>query len=415
MDDRGVTLIGENGNDSLNGGGADKLYGSSGDDRLYGNGGNDILDGGKGSDFLYGGAGNDTYMFNIGYGTDTINDSEGTNTISFGNGITSEAMTAYRTNWNDLTITFDGTDDRLVIQGYFSSENNRNFNVTFADGTRYAFDDTENPIKQVHATEYDDWMSAWSDNGINLHGDGGNDTINGGAGNDALYGGTGNDYLYGNDGDDTLDGGTGNDWLYGGNGNDTYIFGKGYGNDTIEDWGGSSIVKLKDISSSEVTITNLWDSTLEMTVNGTEDKLTINGYKWNQGGYTFEFADGAVGTVNKDTWELELSQPASNEISEEDVIQSNAELLSDIYSDESMSSDLLTETSGAVLIDSSSAVSAAKETEETADQTDIQVMILTENMSAFGTENNVSDSMSVNDPMQDTSALNQLLVGTQAE
>ena len=81
--------------------------------------------------------------------------------------------------------------------------------------------------------------------------------------------GSGNDYLYGNDGDDILDGGTGNDWLYGGNGNDTYIFGKGYGNDTIEDWGGSSIVKLKDISSSEVTITNLWDSTLEMTVNGT--------------------------------------------------------------------------------------------------------------------------------------------------
>ena len=415
MDDRGVTLIGENGNDSLNGGGADKLYGSSGDDRLYGNGGNDILDGGKGSDFLYGGAGNDTYMFNIGYGTDTINDSEGTNTISFGNGITSEAMTAYRTNWNDLTITFDGTDDRLVIQGYFSSENNRNFNVTFADGTRYAFDDTENPIKQVHATEYDDWMSAWSDNGINLHGDGGNDTINGGAGNDALYGGTGNDYLYGNDGDDTLDGGTGNDWLYGGNGNDTYIFGKGYGNDTIEDWGGSSIVKLKDISSSEVTITNLWDSTLEMTVNGTEDKLTINGYKWNQGGYTFEFADGAVGTVNKDTWELELSQPASNEISEEDVVQSNAELLSDIYSDESMSSDLLTETIGAVLIDSSNAVSAAKETEEISDQTDIQVMILTENMSAFGTENNVSDSTSISDPMQDISTVNQLLINSQAQ
>lgn len=29
-------------------------------------------------------------------------------------------------------------------------------------------------------------MSAWSDNGIVIHGDGGNDTLNGGAGNDAL-------------------------------------------------------------------------------------------------------------------------------------------------------------------------------------------------------------------------------------
>ena len=115
------------------------------------------------------------------------------------------------------------------------------------------------------------------------------------------------------------------------------------------------------------------------------------------------------GTVNAETAEF------TEIIPEEEIIQSNAELLSDIYSDESMSSDLLTEISDTVLIDSSSAVSAAKETEEISDQTDIQVMILTENMSAFGTENNVSDCMSVNDPMQDTSALNQLLVGTQAE
>ena len=82
------------------------------------------------------------------------------------------------------------------------------------------------------------------------------------------------------------------------------------------------------------------------------------------------------GTVNAETAEF------TEIIPEEEIIQSNAELLSDIYSDESMSSDLLTEISDTVLIDSSSAVSAAKETEETADQTDIQVIILTENMSA---------------------------------
>ena len=115
------------------------------------------------------------------------------------------------------------------------------------------------------------------------------------------------------------------------------------------------------------------------------------------------------GTVNAETAEF------TEIIPEEEIIQSNAELLSDIYSDESMSSDLLTEISDTVLIDSSSAVSAAKETEETADQTDIQVMILTENMSAFGTENNVSDSMSISDPMQDISTVNQLLINSQAQ
>lgn len=227
MDDRGVTLIGENGSDSLNGGnGADKLYGGIGDDQLYGSGGNDILDGGEGSDYLYGGSGNDTYIFNIGYGTDTISDSEGVNTISFGSGISADMITVYRTNWNDLTITFEGIEDKLIIQGYFTFEDNRNFNVNFADGTRYAYDSEENPLKQVHATEYDDWMSAWSDNGIVIHGDGGNDT---------LYGGTGTDYLYGNDGDDILDGGEDNDYLNGGNGNDTYVFGRNYGTDIIED------------------------------------------------------------------------------------------------------------------------------------------------------------------------------------
>ena len=86
-----------------------------------------------------------------------------------------------------------------------------------------------------------------------------------------------------------------------------------------------------------------------------------------------------------------------------------------MYADDNVNSDLLTETSGAVLIESSSAVSAAKETEEAADQTDIQVMILTENMSAFGTENNVSDSMSISDPMQDISTVNQLLINSQAQ
>jgi len=43
--------------------------------------------------------------------------------------------------------------------------------------------------------------------------------------------------------------------IYGGIENDTYIFGRGDGNDTIEEWGGNSIVKLKDVNSSDATIT----------------------------------------------------------------------------------------------------------------------------------------------------------------
>lgn len=406
MDDRGVTLIGENGNDCLNGGnGTDRLYGDFGDDQLYGNGGNDILDGGEGSDYLYGGAGNDTYIFNMGYGIDTINDSEGINTISLGKGLFAEAMTVYRTNWNDLTITFEGIEDKLVIQGYFNTEENRSFSVNFADGTRYAYDSEENPLKQVHLTDYDDWMSAWSDNGVIMHGDGGNDNLNGGAGNDTLFGGTGNDYLYGNDDDDILDGGEGNDYLNGGNGDDTYIFGNGYGSDIIEDYDGTNKIVLSGINSDEVSIAKTNQSELTVTINGSEDKLTIRDF--NTDNFTFEFADGVSGTVNAETAEF------TEIIPEEELIQANAELLSDIYSDNSISSDLLTETNGNVLLESANS-SLTDETEETADQTDIQVMILTENMAAFGSEDNISDSMNVSD-ITDNSAVNQLLVGTQVQ
>ena len=285
MDDRGVTLIGENGSDSLNGGnGADKLYGGIGDDQLYGSGGNDILDGGEGSDYLYGGSGNDTYIFNIGYGTDTISDSEGVNTISFGSGISADMITVYRTNWNDLTITFEGIEDKLIIQGYFTFEDNRNFNVNFADGTRYAYDSEENPLKQVHATEYDDWMSAWSDNGVVIHGDGGNDTLNGGEGNDVL------------------DGGVGSDYIYGVNGNDTYIFGIGYGSDIVEDNDGENKIVLNEITLDMITFSINENGYLIISINDSEDVLTIKNF--NSELFAFEFADGIIGTVNADTAEF---------------------------------------------------------------------------------------------------------------
>ena len=532
-------LYGGNGNNMIRGGfgndiiydgnDSSRIFGDEGNDTIYAGGGNDVIDPGEGDDYIQDDHGDDTIIFKAGYGTDTISDAAGNNTIQLSGLSISDAVMS-RINGSDLMISFGA--DNIIIKQYFDGAGFQNFNI---NGTMI-----NDLITTLHGSDSNDWMSAWSDNGVTIKGEGGNDTINGGNGDDILDGGTGNDWLYGGNGNDTyifgkgygndtiedwggsslvkftdinidevsisklndstlvltidstgdtltvngykwnqggyifefadgttdsinkdtwkwesgfgstageatqpeqniingtagsdnlygtdsndiLDGGEGNDTLCGGNGEDTYIFAKGYGNDTVNEWSSDhSVIQLKGINSDEVTITDQWGSNLILFINGTEDTLTINNFKWGQSSYTFKFADGAVGTVNKDTWELELSQPASNdaivqETSEEEIIQASADLLSDMYADDNVTSELLTETSGAVLIDSSSAVSAAKETEETADQTDIQVMILTENMSAFGTENNVSDSMSISDPMQDTSALNQLLVGTQAE
>lgn len=333
MDGRGVTLYGEDGSDNINGGsGSDRLYGGNGNDQLYGNGGNDILDGGEGNDMLYGGAGNDTYIFNVGSGTDTIIDSEGINMILFGAGLTEDAMTAYRHNWNDLMITFEGVEDKLIIQGYFGSESNRSFEVRFANGKRYAYNSAENPIKQVHATEYDDWMTAWSDSGIILHGDGGNDNLSGGAGNDILFGGIGNDTLNGNDGDDILDGGEGSDLLYGGMGNDTYRFGIGYGSDIVEDNDGDNKVELIGVNSDAALFEMTDRGELVITIIESGDVLTIRNFDSER--FTFEFADKVSGTFNVETGEFERI------LSEEELAAIDASN----NSDESTVSNLLTET-----------------------------------------------------------------------
>lgn len=418
MDDRGVTLHGENGADNLNGGnGADRLYGGIGNDQLYGNGGSDTLDGGEGDDMLYGGAGNDTYIFNVGSGTDTIVDSEGINTISFGAGLTEEAMTAYRHNWNDLMITFEGVDDKLIIQGYFGSESNRYFEVRFANGKRYAYNSAENPIKQIHATEYDDWMTAWSDNGIALHGDAGNDNLTGGAGDDMLFGGIGNDTLTGNDGDDILDGDVDNDFLFGGLGNDTYRFGIGYGSDIIEDNDGDNKMALVGISSDDVSFDMTESGELVITIIESGDVMTIRSFDSER--FTFVFADEVSGTFNIETglFERILSEEELAAIdaakTEDELAQVNADILDMLYAGDTSVSNLITDSDNNVISDITDSA-AVDENENTSGQIDVQVMILTENMAAFSNESNISDSMNMQSSTDSLSFADQLLIGTQA-
>jgi hypothetical protein len=151
-----------------------------------------------------------------------------------------------------------------------------------------------------------------------------------------LYGLGGNDTLNGSDGENTLVGGEGDDFLYGGNGNDTYIFAKGDENDIVDDWGGDSIIVLKDLATTDVTISEINGSNLVITVNETADTLTINNFKWSQGNCEFQFADGGVGTVDKNTFEMQYSVlptiPATEEI-EPKQIQANADFLANLYTE----------------------------------------------------------------------------------
>ena len=412
------TIYGGAGNDIIySGDNGSFLYGGDGDDQIYAGGGADVLDGGAGNDYLQGDHGGDTYVFGIGYDIDTINASADLNTILI-HGYTAADMHNTRMANNDLVIDFGiDTGDRLIIQGFFNFNSNRDFNFVFDDETVLGQHDIQAVSAPIYGTDADEWLSVQgNDDGI-IYAGAGNDGLSGGSGNDELYGEDGDDTLYGNDGNDTLDGVTGNDTLCGGNGTDTYIFAKGYGNDTINEWGSDrSIVKLTDINSDEVTITDQWGSNLVVSINGTDDTLIISNFKWGQATYSFEFADGAIATVNKDTWKLEFSKlPDILEMSEDELVQENADILSEIYADDSLTSDLLTESDSTVISDISDSVSVTDESDEVTDQTDIQVMILTENMSAFANEDNVFDNADVFEPTDDMSMMNQLLVGSQVQ
>ena len=106
-----------------------------------------------------------------------------------------------------------------------------------------------------------------------------------------------------------LDGGTGNDSLYGGTGSDVYLFGKGSGADTIQNYDDEAVGTNADtillgagIATTGVTLTRSGDD-LIIRINGTDDSLTVQYYFYEDGtsNYVVEnlkFADGTIWDVN---------------------------------------------------------------------------------------------------------------------
>ncbi len=312
-------LRGGFGADILDGGqGADYLAGGSGNDSLSGGAGDDTLDGGTGNDYLSGADGADTYLFARGFGQDMIweNDlgSGGNDIVRFAADILVSEVELSR-NESDLFLKVLGTEDRITVFGYYANLAQRIERVEFADGTVWdqaalasakylgtegadyinGTDDAE----RFEAGAGDDYVTAMGGNDA-VYGGTGSDTLDGGAGNDTLYGEEGNDSLNGGAGADTLDGGAGNDTLDGGDGADTYLFARGFGQDTIYDYdqgsGGNDIVRFAaDILPVEVELSRN-ESDLFLKVLGTEDRITVSGFYLDptQRIERVEFADGTV-------------------------------------------------------------------------------------------------------------------------
>ena len=205
-------------------------------------------------------------------------DSEGANTIMFGDGFTAEGVKAYRSNWNDILITFDGFEDTLTIKNYCISKEARNFTLVFADGTVVEATAQNSPLRTIYGTDGSEYMISIYEDGITKIGQDGNDQLVGSDGNDYLYGDKGDDRLTGNAGNDVLDGGEGNDYLYDGAGNDTYIFKKGYGTDTIGDGEGTNTIEIYGYSSNQIKAYRTNWNDITITFEDSDDKLVIEGF-----------------------------------------------------------------------------------------------------------------------------------------
>ena len=226
--------------------GDDMINGLGGDDELMGVGGNDTLDGGAGNDQLAGGGGSDVYLFGRGSGQDAIlefTEAEGgIDTLRFDSTVEVADVTVTRDQIGTLSLSIDGTDDRVQLNNWFA-DNTDQFKqverVEFADGTVW---DTQTltDMATFLGTSGQDYLSGSQDN----------DMLRGLDGNDNLFGGDGADVLEGGAGDDNLSDMAGsNNYFNGGNGNDQMLSGAGAnlfiggaGNDTITSDSGPDVI-----------------------------------------------------------------------------------------------------------------------------------------------------------------------------
>ena len=276
------------GNDTMDGGdGDDIMYGGGGDDTLLGGSGNDYLNGDAGADYLDGGEGDDTIEAGAG---DTVADLLGSNALKLADG----APLSVTANGADLVLNY-GSRGVLTVTGALTG------NVQSIDGMALSNWLSTRLLGgvQVASTEEgqtvtggagDDVLSA-QHAGVKLSGGQGNDvltgsdfffTASGGEGNDVLQAASGGGDLDGGDGDDVLYAGSGDDVLSGGAGADIYIFNLGDGQDVIADNGDSTSVDElhfgDGITSDNVTIRRTPAGELELSINGTEDRVTISNW-----------------------------------------------------------------------------------------------------------------------------------------
>jgi Ca2+-binding RTX toxin-like protein len=281
------TLDGTDGDDELAGNEQDStIRGFEGSDWLSGGAGDDILEGGTGNDYLQGGDGNDVYLFSRGDGEDTIDQGDVStkdfDVIRFASDILpSDILLSREGDAGRLSIK--DTGDSILLSNLLSPYSYNVAQIEFANGTVWRMSDVINLfVEHITGSEESDYLDGSYEN-------------------DGLHGLEGDDYLYGWEGNDILNGGAGNDFLAGGDGSDVYEFGRGMGQDRIEDsaedWRTTTDVLRLDSTVSPDDIRVSRDQTdLHLRINGTNDSVTIRDW-FEDVSYRIERVEFADGTI----------------------------------------------------------------------------------------------------------------------
>jgi trimeric autotransporter adhesin len=292
-----------------------RLTGNAANNTLTGGAGKDTLNGGAGADTLVGGAGNDIYMVDV--ATDVVIEAanEGADTVqsavtwTLGDTLENLTLTGYAAingTGNALNNALTGNSGNNLLMGGAGNDtlNGGGSTDTMVGGLgndTYVVDIIYDVITEAENEGTDTVRSAvnWTlganlenlmltgSSAINATGNALNNVLTGNSGANMLTGGAGNDTYRGGLGADTLsDTST--------TSNDIYVWGRGQGADIVTDAGGNDRLDiLAGVTEDQVWLRQIGNN-LELSVIGTTDRLTINGWYTSPNNQieSFRLADG---------------------------------------------------------------------------------------------------------------------------